>query len=98
MLNALLDGGSDITLIREGLARNLGLKGVSEKVAVTTAGGGRMIASKRVKVVVTTPGGERITLQVWTVPKVCDPLPRIDWSREKAKWKHLADLPLKATG
>ena len=57
-----------------------------------------MIASKRVRVVVTTPGGERITLQAWAVPKVCDPLPRIDWSREKAKWKHLADLPLKATG
>ena len=56
-INALLDGGSDITLIREGLARKLGLKGVSEVVAVTTAGGGRMIGSKRIKVVMTTPGG-----------------------------------------
>ena len=51
MLNVLPDGGSDIMLIREGLARNLGLKGVSEEVAVTTAGGGRIIASKRVRIV-----------------------------------------------
>ena len=81
-----------------GLARKLGLKGVSEEIVVTTPGGGRMITSKMVKVVVTTPGGERITLQAWTVPKVCDPLPRIDWRREKAKGKHLAVLPLKVTG
>ena len=67
-------------------------------LSVTTAGGGRIIASKRVRVVVTTPGGETITLEAWTVPKVCDPLSRIDWSQEKAKRKHLADLPLKATG
>ena len=53
-INALLDGGSDITLIREGLARKLGLRGVSEEVAITTVGGGKMIASKKVKVVVTT--------------------------------------------
>ena len=90
ILNVLLNGVSDIT--------HLGLKGVSEKVAVTTAGGGRMIVSKRVRVVVTSPEGERIALQSWTVPKVCDPQPRMDWNREKFKWKHLADLPLKATG
>ena len=57
-----------------------------------------MIVSKRVRVVVTSPEGERIALQAWTVPKVCDPQPRMDWNREKFKWKHLADLPLKATG
>ena len=46
IFNVLLDGGSDITLIREGLARNLGLKRVSEKTSINTTGGGRMVASK----------------------------------------------------
>ena len=98
IFNVLLDGGSDITLIREGLARNLGLKGVSEKTSINTEGGGRMVASKRIRVVVTTQEGEMIIIQAWTVPKVCDPLSWVDWSREKSKWTHLADLPLKATG
>ena len=57
-----------------------------------------MVASKRIRVVVTTQEGEMIIIQAWTVHKVCDPLPRVDWSREKSKWTHLADLPLKATG
>ena len=94
MLNVLLDGGSDITLIREEPTRKLGLLGVSQKVVITTGGGGRMKASKRVKMVVTNPERETINLQAWTVPKVCEPLSKIDWSQEKT---HLADLPLKAT-
>lgn len=90
MLNVLLDGGSDITLIREEPTRKLGLLGVSEKVVITTEGGERMKASKRVKMVVTNPERETLNLQAWTVPKVCEPLSKIDWSQEKNPFSRLA--------
>ena len=97
-LNILLDSGSNLTLMREGLIQMLGLRGVSEKVSINTAGGGRMSASKEVKLTVTSNLGEEIKIRAWAVSKVCDPLPREDWNREKYKWAHLAKLPLESTG
>ena len=62
-LNVLLDGGSNLTLMRERLIQMLGLRGVSEKVSIATTGEGKMSASKEVKLTVTSNDGEEIQIR-----------------------------------
>ena len=98
-LNVLLDGGSDVTLLRETLVKSLGLNGVSEEITVATATGGKKtIPSMKVQLEQINNEGEKFPVTAWTVPKVCDPIPKNDWGDGKLKWTHLEDLPLQSSG
>ncbi|KAF0298524.1 hypothetical protein FJT64_004124 [Amphibalanus amphitrite] len=95
--NALLDLGSQITLITDDLCDRLGISGTTDKLVLSTLSGTQTTTSRRVSLAVEAVGGDgrahRIrnaqttpTLNVSAKAMVC--------TVAKEKWPHLADMDL----
>ena len=95
----MADEGSNITVIREGLLRQLGLKGTSQSMALDVAGGGiQQVIPQSTRLEIRTSEGRQFTFNAMSLPKVCNPVPRINWPAIQHRWTHLRDLPLTETG
>lgn len=98
-INILIDEGSDSTLIREDLARKLDLNGSEQILKIDGVGdSSRSYSSKRVKLSLKLDDGEIVAIEGSTLPQVTKPMPVTDWTTLRARWSHLADLPLKRSG
>ena len=98
-INVMADEGSNITVIREGLLRQLGLKGTSQSMALDVAGGGiQQVIPQSTRLEIRTSEGRQFTFNAMSLPKVCNPVPRINWPAIQHRWTHLRDLPLTETG
>ena len=94
----MLNEGSDITLIREGLVNRLGLKGVTQSLNLWgVTGKSSTVRSRKVELELDTEGGA-VKIEASSVPTICEPLPMVDWSSKKNQWNHLRDLPLTEVG
>ena len=94
----MLDEGSDLTLIREGLAEKLQLGGTKEALRLSgVTGRNSTVQSRMVRIRLNIEGRE-VVIKAASVPNICGPLPEINWPEEKKQWDHLQDLPLTETG
>lgn len=97
--NVFVDEGSDSTLFSEGFIRRLRLVRESETLAVDGAGAIRSnYLSQRVSIKLRLPSGDIVTVVGSTMPTVASPVPMVDWSKLKVRWKHLEDLPIEPSG
>ena len=96
VVNALLDLGSQVSLITEQLATDLGLSGPDEPLRLGTVSGSSTHASKRVKLRVQPHDGadEFAVPGVRTTPVINVTSSALNWPKEKSKWSHLIDLNL----
>lgn len=98
-INILLDEGSDTTLVRDGLLRKLGVNGETKPLKIRgVTGVESRHQSKRVQLQLEGEEGRRFNINVSSLPKVCEGVPVIGWSKLQIKWAHLDDLPLSETG
>jgi len=98
-VNLMYDECSTSTLVREALARQLGLRMDMSDLDIIGVGGHRStVKSAPVTLQLRTCLGEIIILECTTHPTVTDPAPWVNWNELQARWTHLADLPLKPTG
>ena len=95
--NALLDLGSQVTLVTDDLCNRLGISGPSDGLVLGTLNGRQRLQSRSVCLSVESvcSGGEVHDIRdAQTIPTL-DVLHRsTDWSAEKRNWPHLADLEL----
>ena len=95
--HALLDLGSQVTLVTEGLSDRLGISGPVDNLVLSTINGSERLRSRRVSFAiepVTSSGTRHEIRNAQTTPTLNVSSHTIDWSREKCKWSHLADLDL----
>ena len=95
--HALLDLGSQVTLVTEGLSDRLGISGPIDSSVLSTINGSERLRSRRVSFVIepVSSGGTRHEIRnAQTTPTLSVSNHAMDWSREKGKWPHLADLDL----
>ena len=94
----MLYEGSDITLIREGLAEKLQLGETKETLRLSgITGKSSTVQSRMVRIRLNIEGRE-VVIKAASVPNIGGPLPEINWPEEKKQWGHLRDLPLAETG
>ena len=97
--NALLDMGSQISLIREDTALQLGLDGPVQSLRISTVDGSQTRPSRQVDFEI-QPLSSDDRFQVTaaqTTPLLNVPGHAIDWPNEKLKWPHLEELNLQQT-
>ena len=96
-INALLDSGSQVTLVTDDLCDRLGMSGPTDQLVLRTVNGSERLQSRRVNFSVQTAGngqeGHAIR-DAQTTPTLNVTIQPVDWPTEKANWPHLADLPL----
>ena len=95
--NALLDMGSQVTLVTESLCKRLGISGPSDGLVLKTINGSERLQSRRVCFSVESVGGggEKHNIRdAQTTPTLNVSHHSMDWSTEKRSWPHLADLEL----
>ena len=98
-VNVMLDLGSQVTLITEQLARDLGLPGPAEKLSLGTVDGSRSYPSRRVEFSL-QPKGTSQKFHVSgarTTPVLNVSGPAVNWPSTKQQWPHLSDLELPST-
>ena len=94
--HALLDLGSQITLMTDELCERLGISGPKDGLVLSTLNGNERLQSRRVTFSV-QPVGREETYEIrdaQTTPKLNVSNHYMDWSREKGKWPHLTELQL----
>ena len=98
-VNALLDMGSQISLIKERTASRLGLQGPAQPLKISTIDGSQTRMSQQVNFdVQSLLTEERFQVTgAQTTPTLNVPGHAINWPREKLKWPHLEDLHLLQT-
>ena len=98
-VNALLDMGSQISLIKEDTASRLGLEGRVQPLRISTVDGSQTRPSRQVNIEIQSLlSEERFTVTAaQTTPVLNVPGHAINWPDEKLKWPHLADLNLQRT-
>lgn len=94
----MLDEGSGITLIREGLAEKLQLGGPKETLRLIGITGKRSTVQSRIVRVRLDIVKLDIIIKAASVPNTCGPIPEINWPEEKNRREHLRDLPIEETG
>ena len=95
---ALLDEGSDTTLIRSDLAKRLNIAGENCSLHLQGVTGVKSkLESQKVELQIQTVNGIA-TLNGSTVPKVCEAVPVINWKQLKTRWPYLSKLPIKESG
>ena len=97
VVNALLDLGSQVSLMTEQLAIDLGVNGPSEPLRLGTVACSLTHVSKRVELQVKAKEGdatEYLLKDVRTTPILNVTSSTLNWPKEKVKWPHLADLNL----
>ena len=95
-VNVMLDLGSQVTLITERLARDLGLQGPTEKLNIGTIDGSHSYQSQRVEFSL-QPNGANQTFHVCgarTTPILNVRGLAVNWPSVKQRWPHLCDLNL----
>ena len=94
--HALLDLGSQVTLITDELCDRLGVSGPTDGLVLSTLNGNERLQSRRVTFSVQPVGGEELYVirDAQTTPKLNVANHSMDWSREKDKWPHLRELNL----
>ena len=98
-VNALLDMGSQISLIREDTAAHLGLDGPVQPLNISTIDASQTRPSRQVDFEIQSLSSEdrfRVTA-AQTTPLLNVPGHAIDWPNEKRNWPHLKDLNLQKT-
>ena len=74
----MLDEGSDITLIREGLTEKLQLGGTKEALRLSgVTGRNSTVQSRMVRIRLNIEGRE-VVIKAASVPNICGPLPEIN--------------------
>jgi hypothetical protein len=99
LANVFVDEGSDSTLMRQGFANYLNLRGARH--LLTIIGAGNVInryPSQRITFDMRDTNGETISIPCSTLPSVASDTPVTDWPSLKQRWKHISDLPVTATG
>lgn len=97
---ALLDSGSQVTLIRNDIARHLGISGKAERIRLSTFHGkDPELITNQIQFVVESEKENcfRAELQGLSVPHLHLTKSDVNWQVEKAKWGHLEDLDLPRT-
>ena len=79
----MLDEGSDITLIREGLAEKLQLGGTKEALRLNGVTGKNSTVQSRMVQVRLNIKGREVVIKAASVPNIWGPLPEINWPEEK---------------
>ncbi|KAF0291066.1 hypothetical protein FJT64_010776 [Amphibalanus amphitrite] len=95
--NALLDLGSQITLITDDLCDRLGISGPTDKLVLSTLSGTQTTTSRRVSFAVEAVGGDGRAHRIrnaQTTPTLNVSAKAMDCTVAKEKWPHLADLDL----
>ena len=95
-VNALLDLGSQISLVTENLAGQLGLTGPVQPLRIATVDHTTARPSRRVKFSVQPMESEESfeVVDAQTTPTLNISGQAVNWPSEKLKWPHLADLGL----
>ena len=96
-INALLDSGSQVTLVTDDLCDRLGISGPADELVLRTVNGSERLQSQRVNFSVQAAGTgqERHEIRdAQTTPTLNVTIQPVDWPTEKTNWPHLADLPL----
>ena len=95
-INALLDGGSGSSYIREQVAEVLGLEAKRETLRVSVFGAGAIVAESKVVRLQLESTDETVKQEVcmWTTPDICE-MRADNWASCKVPWTHLdgVDLP-----
>lgn len=96
---ALLDSGSQVTLIHRDLAECLHLEGEEYQISFSTFHGEDPVFTVReVCFDIITEDGQSLKVEGgFEVPNLNIGNPGIDWQKEKANWNHLSDLDLSST-
>jgi hypothetical protein len=97
--NVFVDEGSDSTLMRQGFAKLLKLRGAHH--ILTVVGAGNVInhyPSQRISFDIRDSDGSIVAITCSTLPTVASDTPVTDWPVLKKRWSHLADLPVTMTG
>ena len=95
--NALLDMGSQVTLVTDSLCNRLGISGPSNGLVLKTVNGCERLQSRRVCFSIESVGGSEMRHDIrdaQTTPTLNMSHHSVDWSTEKKNWPHLADLEL----
>ncbi|XP_043238930.1 uncharacterized protein LOC122390257 [Amphibalanus amphitrite] len=95
--NALLDLGSQVTLVTDGLCDRLGISGPAGKVLLSTLNGNQTMQSRRVSFAVEAVGGDgkaHCIQNAQTTPTLNVSAKVMDCTVAKEEWPHLADLDL----
>ena len=96
--HALLDLGSQVTLVTDDLCDRLGISGPSDGLILSTLNGSERLQSRRVCFTVqpvVTGGDKHEVRNAQTTPRLnVKNHHTMDWSQEKDKWPHLTDLQL----
>ena len=97
---ALLDGGSNATLIEQDLARERGLSGPQSKLVLGGADMDDVVDSFKLKDLSISAVGRKRTKyiipKVHTIPRMNYRTYSVDWTKENLRFDHLKDLPLRA--
>ena len=95
-VNVMLDLGSQVTLIREQLADDLGLQGPTESLTLGTVGGNKGYPSRRVDFSLHPKGSSHqfSVRDARTTPVLNVNGPAVNWPAVKQRWAHLIDLDL----
>lgn len=95
----MIDEGSDTTLVREGLDRQLGLSGEARSLDIVGVRGRcSRVSSQQVRLQLRAPSGEFITVEGSTIPTVTRPAAMVDWATLRAHCVHFSDLPVQSSG
>ena len=92
--NALLDSGSDITLIHKDIVKNLGLKGEKREISVS----GATLQTEKIKSglinvnIISEDSSNQIQLSAWSVKDLDIPEINYDMNAIKRKYHHLQDI------
>ena len=98
-VNALLDMGSQLSLIKHDTASQLGIDGPVKPMKINTINGSQTRSSRQVNFEIQSLLSEdrfQVTA-ARTTPMLNVSGQAIDWPNEKLKWSHLADLNLQRT-
>ena len=96
-VNALLDMASQLSLVTEGLAAQLGLTGPVEQLRIATVDHTATRPSRRVSFGVRSLESEECfdVVNAQTTPTLNISGQAVNWPVEKARWPHLKDLSLR---
>ena len=95
--NALLDMGSQVTLVTDSLCNRLGISGPSNGLVLKTVNGSERLQSRRVCFSIESVGGSDKRHDIrdaQTTPTLNMSHHSVDGSTAKRNWPHLADLEL----
>nr|CAK6928354.1 unnamed protein product [Fasciola hepatica]CAK6928356.1 unnamed protein product [Fasciola hepatica] len=97
---ALIDNGSDVSLVEKGLVEQVGLSQVTSCVTIRTVSGLSKMESGVVNLcVVSSDDSANVSVErALCVNRLFSKSPRMDLRSVKGRWPHLSDVPVERTG